>query len=85
MAEALAEAARILDQLCNRFDGDMNDSITWDEFGAALAAECVDEPTASLIRETVFQGWDANADRVMDLNELRRLATAWAAPPGDQS
>ena len=81
----MAEAARILDEICNRFDGNMNDSITWDEFGAALAAEGVDEATASLIRETVFQGWDADANRVMDIDELRSLATAWSAPPGDQS
>ena len=80
-----AEVGRILDQLFNRFDISMDDSITWAEFGSALEAEGVDAASADLIRETVFADWDADRDLALTLQELRALAAAWAAPPGDQS
>ena len=89
------EAARILDQVLNRFDTGagsdsppalaMDDQVTWAEFGAALAAEGVDAATADLLRDMVFADWDADRDRALSLPELRALAAAWAAPPGDQS
>jgi hypothetical protein len=75
----------VLDQICNRFDADMNDEVTRDELHAALLAEGVDAPTAEAVRDAVFQDWDADGDARLALSELRALSAAWAAPPGDQS
>lgn len=79
------EASRVLDQVCNRFDTDMNDEITRDELLVALLAEGVDRATAEAVRDAVFQDWDGDCDARLTSAELRALATALAAPPGDQS
>jgi Ca2+-binding EF-hand superfamily protein len=79
------EEQRVMANVLTRFDANGDAKITKTEVVSALLLEGLDNSTAVVLCDAIFQDWDQNNDSELSVAELTALVEKWSSYSGDAS